>query len=71
MVSEATDGSADTTTEPVDLGDADEGTGSTLVNRWIALDRGWQALALGLAVVVAHVGVELLAQTARLVAGQL
>jgi len=30
------------------------GTGSTLVDRWTALDRGWQALALGLGVVAAH-----------------
>jgi len=36
--------------------DADDarGTGSPLVDRWIALDRGWQALALGLGIVAAH-----------------
>ncbi|MFC6887844.1 hypothetical protein [Halorubrum trueperi] len=28
---------------------------SPLVDRWIALDRGWQALALGLGIVVVHV----------------
>ncbi len=30
------------------------GGGSALVDRWTALDRGWQALALGLGVVAAH-----------------
>lgn len=30
------------------------GTGSPLADRWIALDRGWQALALGLGIVAAH-----------------
>ncbi len=29
-------------------------TGSSLVDRWAALDRGWQALALGLGIVAAH-----------------
>jgi len=33
---------------------ADRGTGSPLVDRWTALDRGWQALALGLGIVAAH-----------------
>jgi hypothetical protein len=32
----------------------DRGTGSPLVDRWLALDRGWQALALGLGIVAAH-----------------
>ena len=27
---------------------------SSLVDRWTALDRGWQALALGLGIVAAH-----------------
>jgi len=47
MVSDAAD-------RPGDRADAAEGTGSPLVDRWLALDRGWQALALGLAVVAAH-----------------
>ncbi|TKX80541.1 hypothetical protein [Halorubrum sp. SD626R] len=29
-------------------------TGSPLVDRWVALDRGWQALALGLGIVALH-----------------
>ncbi|MDB2223880.1 hypothetical protein PN419_15305 [Halorubrum ezzemoulense] len=29
-------------------------TGAGLVDRWTALDRGWQALALGLGIVAAH-----------------
>jgi hypothetical protein len=33
--------------------DADEGDPS-FVDRWTALDRGWQALALGLGIVAAH-----------------
>jgi len=40
-------------------GDADatpEPTG--LVDRWTALDRGWQALALGVVIVAAHVAVQ-------------
>jgi len=47
MVSDATDGSggrADVAAE----------TDSFLVDRWTALDRGWQALALGLGVVAVH-----------------
>jgi len=47
MVSDAAD-------RPGDRADAADGTGSPLVDRWLALDRGWQALALGLAVVAAH-----------------
>jgi hypothetical protein len=34
--------------------DAARETGSPLVDQWTALDRGWQALALGLGVVAAH-----------------
>ncbi|WP_164471142.1 hypothetical protein [Halorubrum sp. CSM-61] len=34
--------------------DAAAETGSPLVDRWTALDRGWQALALGLGIVAAH-----------------
>jgi hypothetical protein len=33
---------------------AARGTGSPLVDRWTALDRGWQALALGLGIVAVH-----------------
>lgn len=29
-------------------------TGTGVVDRWTALDRGWQALALGLGIVAAH-----------------
>ncbi|MFC7188040.1 hypothetical protein [Halorubrum yunnanense] len=36
------------------VSDAGDGTASPLVDRWLALDRGWQALALGLGVVAAH-----------------
>ncbi|OYR38602.1 MULTISPECIES: hypothetical protein [unclassified Halorubrum] len=35
--------------------DGAPGTGSPIVDRWVALDRGWQALALGLGIVAAHV----------------
>jgi hypothetical protein len=35
---------------PADAAGAD----SPLVARWLALDRGWQALALGISVVGAH-----------------
>ena len=42
----------------VSNGDGDGSDGSVtdtgLVDRWIALDRGWQALALGLGIVAAH-----------------
>jgi hypothetical protein len=34
--------------------DADDERDSPLVDRWTALDRGWQALALGLGIVAAH-----------------
>ncbi|WP_435095695.1 hypothetical protein [Halorubrum sp. N11] len=47
MVSDAADGPGDRT-------DAADGTDSPIVDRWLALDRGWQALALGLGVVAAH-----------------
>lgn len=43
----------DTGEEP----DSDEtaaGGGSALVDRWTGLDRGWQALALGVVIVAAH-----------------
>ncbi|WP_199233597.1 hypothetical protein [Halorubrum sp. SP9] len=33
---------------------ATDGADSSLVDRWTALDRGWQALALGLGIVAAH-----------------
>ena len=46
MVSDAADG-ADASPET-------DGTGSRLVDRWTALDRGWQALALGLGIVAVH-----------------
>ncbi|WP_193309884.1 hypothetical protein [Halorubrum halophilum] len=45
MVSDATD---DADSRP------DAATDSPLAARWLALDRGWQALALGIAVVGAH-----------------
>ena len=35
----------------------DDGTGSPIVDRWLALDRGWQALALGLGIVAVHVAI--------------
>jgi hypothetical protein len=38
---------------PDDRADA-VGTDSPIVDRWLALDRGWQALALGLGVVAVH-----------------
>lgn len=40
--------------DPPAVGDAD----SPLVDRWTALDRGWQALALGLAVVAVHLAAQ-------------
>jgi len=43
MVSDAAD-------RPGDRADAAADGTSPLVDRWLALDRGWQALALGLAV---------------------
>ncbi|WP_167551903.1 MULTISPECIES: hypothetical protein [Halorubrum] len=47
MVSDAADGT--------DAGAGDAGAaGPSLVDRWTALDRGWQALALGLGIVAAH-----------------
>jgi len=49
MVSDPADG-------PSGPPDADGETVSPLVDRWTALDRGWQALALGLAIVTAHAG---------------
>ena len=46
MVSDAADGT--------DAPDAADAAGRSLVDRWTALDRGWQALALGLGIVAAH-----------------
>ncbi|WP_199234101.1 hypothetical protein [Halorubrum sp. GN11_10-6_MGM] len=39
-----------------DGGESSEGraTGTAVVDRWTALDRGWQALALGLGIVAVH-----------------
>jgi hypothetical protein len=57
MVSDAADGTdaqpdtADGTDARPDAADA---TDPSLVDRWTALDRGWQALALGLGIVAAH-----------------
>ncbi|PAU85121.1 hypothetical protein CK500_00160 [Halorubrum salipaludis] len=51
MVSDAA-GTGDGTDAADDAGPA--ATGSPLVDRWTALDRGWQALALGLGIVAAH-----------------
>ncbi|WP_424014355.1 hypothetical protein ACOZ35_15245 [Halorubrum xinjiangense] len=57
MVSDAADGAdarpdaADATDARPDAADA---TDPSLVDRWTALDRGWQALALGLGIVAAH-----------------
>jgi hypothetical protein len=45
-------GTVDGDSDAVD--DGPTGTGSPLVDRWTALDRGWQALALGLGIVAAH-----------------
>ncbi|WP_418284197.1 hypothetical protein [Halorubrum sp. DTA46] len=59
MVSDA-DGASDADGTSARPGDADEietlsaGADSPLVARWLELDRGWQALALGLAVVAVH-----------------
>ncbi|ACM56027.1 hypothetical protein [Halorubrum lacusprofundi] len=55
MVSDAADGPGDRADRTGDRPDAAARTGSPLVDRWLALDRGWQALVLGLAVVAAHV----------------
>ncbi|SNR43575.1 hypothetical protein [Halorubrum vacuolatum] len=35
-------------------GPSTETPGVTLADRWMALDRGWQALCLGLAIVAVH-----------------
>ncbi|MGM0448669.1 MAG: hypothetical protein ACQERM_10530 [Methanobacteriota archaeon] len=56
MVSDAADGTdaqADADGETGAQMGADA-TDPSLVDRWTALDRGWQALALGLGVVAAH-----------------
>jgi hypothetical protein len=47
MVSDAADGTDARPSDP-------DATGRSLVDRWTALDRGWQALALGLGIVAAH-----------------
>ena len=47
MVSDVADGTAARS-------DAPDAAGPSLVDRWTALDRGWQALALGLGIVAAH-----------------
>lgn len=47
MVSDGADGSGERAAGA-------DGTGSPLADRWLALDRGWQALALGLGVVAVH-----------------
>ncbi|RLM76561.1 hypothetical protein [Halorubrum sp. Atlit-26R] len=57
MVSDAADGAdarpdAGDGTDP--QSDAPDVAGPSLVDRWTALDRGWQALALGLGIVAAH-----------------
>ncbi|MEZ3163785.1 hypothetical protein ABNG03_04040 [Halorubrum sp. RMP-47] len=58
MVSDAADGpeerpdrdeEADAHAAPANAADA------SVVDRWTALDRGWQALALGLGIVAAHI----------------
>ncbi|MFO8113919.1 MAG: hypothetical protein R6U01_00950 [Halorubrum sp.] len=56
---DTTDAGSDTADIDGDTTDAgndttDAGTGSPLVDRWIALDRGWQALLLGLGIVAVH-----------------
>jgi len=55
MVSDAVDkpNAAEQTDEPVGR--------STLASRWTALDRGWQALALGLGVVALHAVIQFVA----------
>lgn len=35
-------------------GSNENGSALTLVDRWIALDRGWQALCLGIGIVAVH-----------------
>ncbi|WP_202593926.1 hypothetical protein [Halorubrum halophilum] len=50
MVSDAADGRGGR--------EAADEAGSPLADRWVALDRGWQALALGLGVVAAHAGAQ-------------
>jgi len=47
MVSDAADGPGDRADRTGDRPDAAARTGSPLVDRWLALDRGWQALVLG------------------------
>ena len=62
---EATGRRGDATDRPDDAGDGGD-AGSPLVDRWIALDRGWQALVLGLGIVGVHVVVGLLGRIERL-----
>ncbi|MFC6754186.1 hypothetical protein [Halorubrum tibetense] len=59
------DDAGDATDRPDDAGDGGD-AGSPLVDRWIALDRGWQALVLGLGIVGVHPVVELLGRMERL-----
>jgi hypothetical protein len=53
MAPEAADGPGGGA-EDADSDAADAGTGSPIADRWIALDRGWQALLLGLGIVAVH-----------------
>ena len=46
--------------------DSSGGTGVRLVDGWTALDRGWQALALGLGIVVVHAVVDAFGGIGRL-----
>lgn len=78
MVSEAADGPDDATGRRGDATDRSDDpgddavidgtgdTGSPIVDRWVTLDRGWQALVLGLAIVGAHAVVGLLGRIERL-----
>jgi hypothetical protein len=55
MAPEAVDGSSgDAADGDAGRTGADADAGSPLVDRWTALDRGWQALALGLGIVAVH-----------------
>ena len=57
MVSDAAfawDGRPDPNDEADTHAASADATGPAVVDRWTALDRGWQALALGLGIVAAH-----------------
>ncbi|WP_128904205.1 hypothetical protein [Halorubrum amylolyticum] len=54
MVSDAADAPGDPAERPGDPADDGDKFDSILADRWLALDRGWRALALGLGVVAAH-----------------